>query len=237
MSSAPGHWAITRAAVAALLAEAPGDPARRALARARLPLHATLRDARDLLNGGHWAAAGQARHFLRPARGASPAAAHAAAVAWIRARAERGAAGLAAWLGRGPAAPRGNFAVALGDACHALQDSFAPGHAVRRAASGEEPGPVSDVLVYRLAPAALARHHALDEAWRELGAPQGLSPAGRRAVAATRALLACVAAAAAGAGAAAPLPGWDAFRARWLAAAPELDAAGAPHQATGSVGR
>jgi hypothetical protein len=115
----------------------------------------------------------------------------------------------------------------LGNACHALQDSFAGGHVVRRFASPPrpgDPGVIMDVLVYVGDATCRKEHRHLDEEWRE-ATSTAFSVRGRLAIDATKDLVRMVVRTAAGAAARpAALEGWAAFQQKWLAPAPDLAA-------------
>lgn len=228
MSSLPGHARITRQAVEIL---ADRDPLFAALDPARVAARVVARDVHDLLTLGHWRDAAQCRHFMRRFDGQSGREAYAEAVAWIRSRATEAARTLALQLGKAPARARPDPAVggrhrvapsqAMGDALHALQDSFAPGHAEREGGGGPWPGAIR--RIYRYAGREKAGHVAGDLAWRGAG-DDGLSDAGRQAVQASHDLLRLIAdtARAAPAGEPIALEGFDGFRDRWLAASEHL---------------
>jgi hypothetical protein len=224
MSSLPGHARITRLAVERLAAE--GHPLIAALDPARVSARVVTRDVHDLLTLGHWRDVAQRRHFMRRFDGQSEREAYAECVDWIRARATHAAGALARQLeaaaGAAGAVPlRLDPPQALGDALHALQDSFAPGHVVREAGAGLHAGAIRRVLRY--AGDEKRGHAAGDRAWRGAGAA-GFSESGWHAVHASCDLLRAIADAAAGGPArgAVALEGFEPFRQRWLAAAAAL---------------
>ena len=156
MSSLAGHAKITRAALAMLAAD--GRVAGSVLDPARVTARVLSRDILDLLTLGHWRDPAQCRHFMRRFDGQGGREAYDEAVAWIRSR----AAGAARVLAR-----HGAPSQALGDALHAVQDSFAPGHAEREAANGPFPGAIRRIRRY--AGADKAGHAEGDAAWRGSG--------------------------------------------------------------------
>jgi hypothetical protein len=113
---------------------------------------------------------------------------------------------------------------ALGDALHAVQDSFARGHAEREARRGDFPGAIRRIKCY--AGTDKAGHAEADREWRGSGR-EGLSAGGWHAVHASRELLGLIAdagAAGAGGAAAAALDGFESYRQTWLEAAAGLSA-------------
>ncbi len=110
----------------------------------------------------------------------------------------------------------------LGNAIHALQDSFSPSHAVRDFGKGTPPaGVISFVKVYD--GHEKEGHEEGDIAWRGSG-PGGFSPLGRHAIEACKALIQLVLRSAAEAQSAhqVALVGWDGFRDTWLRPSPDL---------------
>lgn len=111
---------------------------------------------------------------------------------------------------------------ALGNAIHALQDSYSPSHAVRDPADGASgPGVITLVKVYE--GSEKQGHEKDDELWEGTG-PGGFSPLGRVAVEATKALIVLVlrSAVESRGAAQATLTGWDGFRDTWLKPSPDL---------------
>ncbi|HJZ91894.1 MAG TPA: hypothetical protein VKE40_13560, partial [Gemmataceae bacterium] len=251
MSNLSGHSQITAQAVRELAAEWPNSPLLHNLGAAGLPGAVVQRDIIDVLIGGHWADFGQKHHFMRKFDGQSPYQAYADAVEWIRSNALDAAQMLAKRLARyfpqgvGGAGndPRGRSALGgttvqtprgpmpadvpswqtLGNAVHALQDSFASGHAVRGAPMGPEaPGPIEHIKRY--SGAEKVGHEAGDEAWKTGSQSGNFSLDGRIAVNATKQLIQIVVAtAASGRGQPPPaLVGWETFKEQWLRASPKL---------------
>lgn len=225
MSSLAGHERITREAFARCASA--GDAVCRRLDPDRVVRVVCARDILDLLTLGHWRDAAQCRHFMRRFDGQSGREAHAECCEWIRTNAAEAARRLSRALsgGRTGAAHGGDDLVrlgppqALGNALHAAQDSFAPGHAEREAADDGRPGAIRRILRY--AGAEKRGHAAGDRAWRA-GSPSGLSASGQLAVDASANLLALIADAA-GAGGTMRPEAFDAFRATWLRASDALD--------------
>lgn len=218
MSSLEGHWKVTRAAMAGFAAARSGTAAFRPAALER---RVVARDLLDLISLGHWRNAAQCRHFMRRFDGQSEREAYAESVAWIRARATRAAAEVA----RALRSPQNGSGVApsqaLGDTLHALQDSFAPGHAEREASRDERPGAIRRMRCF--AGEDRRGHAAGDLAWRGDG-PAGLSPLGWQAARASHELLSLIVETAEDPAGAVVLDGFEAFRATWLAASDALSA-------------
>jgi hypothetical protein len=110
----------------------------------------------------------------------------------------------------------------LGNALHALQDSFSPSHAIRDFGKGTPAaGVITFVKVYD--GREKEGHEEGDLEWSGSG-PGGFSPLGRHAIEACKALILLVIRSAADAVGSAPvaLVGWDGFRDTWLRPAPGL---------------
>ena len=245
---------MTRIAVQELVEGSPNDPLISNLAIALLPSHAVLRDIYDVLTGGHWLNFGQKHHFMRRFDGQKPYQAYQENVEWIRTNALDAARLMHARIdtyfkpiaGVAPGAPPhplsrdekvagkrvfdagGGDGVSwqpLGNACHALQDSFAGGHTIRSYPTGRpgDPGVIADVLVYADDDAYKHSHHELDEAWHEDGAntPSWL---GRLAINGCKDLIRMVVRTAVKARNQPPsaLDGWMPFVNRWLVASQDL---------------
>jgi hypothetical protein len=238
MSSLPGHARITRKAVELLEAENRGDPVYLALGFAGVPASVVARDILDVVLLGHWADFGQCHHFMRRFDGQSEREAHAEAVHWIWKNAVTAArilsrqisATLAPGGARTTAAVSGSLAggdsgitssQALGNALHAVQDSFAWGHVERDEPRGSRPGDIRRVKRY--AGAEKDGHAEADELWKG-HYRQGFSETGWFAVCATRDLLRIVvdSANAARGGRAVSLLRFEAYRDQWLRASEAL---------------
>lgn len=223
-----GHHAITTAAVRDFAMEARlatlqcgdlggGHAASDTLLRSgvtpwRLSSAVVRRDVVDVLTLGHWGTFGQKHHFMRHFNGQSPLAAYQEACAWIHDNALAFADGMAQGVG----ALRLRE---LGSACHAVQDSFSPGHVERDASAGDPAGEIRYVKLYighdRLG------HDKGDMDWMVQGG--GLSQRGMAAKEATQALLRMVTDHAESPFAPArTLTGWHDYRAKWLRASPEM---------------
>jgi len=108
----------------------------------------------------------------------------------------------------------------LGNAIHAIEDSFSPGHTER--ASGDGCGSTIRIIrILRYAGSEKSGHDAKDELWWN-DASQRLSSRGTLAARAVEELLALTFESALTVGAAVGLPSWQAFIARWLAVDDEL---------------
>ncbi len=227
MSSLTGHAKLTAAAVRELRHETAPNFLTQGYAEVALPAATVARDVYDFLNTGHWADFGQKHHFMRKFDSQSPYQAYEAAVEWIRSNALTSAKALAARLPRGgssaPASIREVFSginwQPLGNAVHALEDSFAAGHVVRGASAGAgSPGPIEGVKRY--AGAEMEGHKEGDDAWED--ARGGFSASGRLAIGAVKALLRVVMATAQAGPSPATLAGWQGFREKWLKAGESL---------------
>lgn len=227
MSTLRGHASITSKAIE-LLAQR-DHPVYQALAAAGVPMNVVARDIVDVVILGHWADFGQCHHFMRRFDGQSERQAYDEAVHWIWTNATEAARLMARQLRRGGVAMAGPGGVprplvtssqALGNAVHALQDSFAFGHAEREAPLGRAPGAITRVKRY--AGAEKDGHAEADELWR--GSGKGtFSPTGWLAVRATRDLIRLIVRSAQGSRVdAITLLGFSAFRSHWLAASPRL---------------
>lgn len=115
----------------------------------------------------------------------------------------------------------------LGNAIHALQDSFAAGHARRSPSTDpKQPGAIEYIKVY--AGADKHKHADHDKRWFD-EKNERFSVTGRHAVNATRALLEIVLTTAHGGtrnnASVLQLHGWNSFQQHWLAASPSLSRA------------
>ena len=230
MSSLPGHGKITRRAVEEIALEPRYAAAFSSFAVNTVMTSVMARDILDVIILGHWADFGQCHHFMRRFDGQSEQAAYAEAVDWIRRNAVDAARHLAAHAhvaravgGRtaitGAQSP---LSQSLGNALHALQDSFASGHAERENPQGFEPGAIRRIKRY--AGAEKDGHEMADQEWHQPGNDGAFSPVGRLAVEATKALLRVIAdsAVTARGGSAPTLVGFDLFRSKWLRASSKL---------------
>src|SRR5260221_8876203 len=257
MSILTGHRLMTKTGVRELVAESPNDPLLSNLGAALLPNHAILRDIYDVFTAGHWLNFGQKHHFMRRFDGQKPFSAYQENVEWIRSNAlsasrklhERIQTTYKPTAGGAPPAKPGAVPTpdqklagklvfdggdgdgvswqTFGNACHALQDSFAGGHTVRRYVQGGPPddtGMIADVLVYADDDDYKKSHHELDEAWHTKVSDTTLSDLGVLAKNGTKELIRMVVATAMRAGPKSPerLEGWPLFQNRWLAFAPDL---------------
>jgi hypothetical protein len=252
MSNVSGHRKITAQAVKDLTSDWKSHPLIRNLGAAGLPLDVVERDVIDVLIVGHWADFGQKHHFMRKFDGQSEYQAYTEAVEWIRFNALKSVQTLADRINRyypngvgsaGPSdqpgrqvfggqvvmTPRGPMATdtpswhALGNAVHALQDSFSEGHVVREKipAGSRWPGAIKNIKRY--AGEEKKGHKEADDAWRG-SLPGGFSEAGRFAVKATKQILeeVIVTALSLRGRAAGTLADWDQFKDRWIKAASDL---------------
>lgn len=237
MSSLTGHARITSTAVKELAAEMSSNPLAGGLKNAGLPTAAVMRDLFDVLSLGHWSDFGQSHHFMRKFDSQSEYEAYEAAIEWIRTNALRSVQDLAGrlasvaprGLGTGAAAAmRSQMAFSgiswqpLGNAIHALEDSFAPGHATRAGITRTNPGAIDRVKSY--AGAEKVDHEKGDDAWAD-GTGRPDSDLGHNAVEAVKALLKMVILTAQANQSPRQLDGWQAFRDKWLKAAPVLSKA------------
>lgn len=159
MSKLTGHWQITKEAVKELKnptsAAIHGGGNTIALSRLHAQDLATaviVRDLVDVANGGHWGNYGQSHHFMRKFNGQSQFEAYQDGVHWIQKNALVASKKLYKVIIASKAAaekrqrPEPAFWVEeLGFACHAMQDSFAEGHARReQATTANTPGRIAE---------------------------------------------------------------------------------------------
>jgi hypothetical protein len=253
MSTLTGHREVTAQAVRELSAEWPNSPLLRNLDSAGLPSSVVQRDIIDVLILGHWADFGQKHHFMRKFDGQSPYQAYVDAVEWIRSNALEAAQTLAKRVARhfpqgiknvpgtdprgrsvlggtvvqtprGPVVADAPSWQALGNAVHALEDSFAPGHAVRgEPLSATTPGAIEHIKRY--AGDEKKGHEEGDAVWKAgPGQLAGFSRDGRFAINATKQLILMVISSAVGERGRPPqaLAGWEGFKEQWLKASPKL---------------
>ena len=234
MSSLTGHAQITATAVRELASEWRVNPVVAGLSEADLVVATVGRDILDVLIIGHWADFGQKHHFMRQFDQQSPYDAYESAVEWIRTNALQSARdfapGIRLMSPRGVSHERyrqvggavyfsGISWQPLGNAVHALEDSFASGHATRGPAlNAKVPGLIEHIKRY--AGAEKEGHEHGDAAWKnEQG---GLTQSGRFAVEAVKNLLRIVISTAQASNSPNALVGWQNFRDRWLRASSKL---------------
>jgi hypothetical protein len=148
---------------------------------------AVYRDSEDFFTGGHWSRDGQKHHFMRY-QGQSPRDAYQTAVKWIYDNSYTAAVRLREiWQKRRDYASRVNpvyINEPLGNAIHALQDSYAEGHVTRK--KQEDTYVIVDVLVYdpanRDAHGEWPGHAALDERWKTNDLGKEARAAGRELI-------------------------------------------------------
>jgi hypothetical protein len=236
-----GHQFMTDTAVREFLKEAPAPVA--AFAYNQLVLEteidgvttrkgvgdaAVRRDLIDVVSTGHWSDFAQKHHFMRRFDGQSPRQAYEEACEWIRSNALKYA--NSAVKGMGSLQLQ-----ALGNAAHAIEDSFAGGHTSRDAHQGPtQPGPITNVKLYsghdkdhvETHDGKVLTHSEADKTWGD--AKKGtLTLEGTVAKNAVKALLKMIfdevmRARAAKIGSLASLSGWGSFKDKWLAASSRL---------------
>lgn len=148
---------------------------------------AVYRDTEDLFTGGHWSHDGQRHHFMRY-EGQTRRSAYDAAVQWIHDNAHTAAVRLREiWQKRRDYARMINpvyINEPLGNAIHALQDSYAEGHVTRK--KEDDIYVVVDVLVYDAANKEKhddwPGHAALDERWKSNDLGKEARVAGRELI-------------------------------------------------------
>jgi hypothetical protein len=236
MSDLTGHYKITSAAIRELRKET--TTAKRLSV---LPLSVVERDLKDVLCLGHWADFGQKHHFMRPFDASSPYDAFRAAVEWIKSNAIEAAQRLqwsnqhqAMNLGFGvslgvystgtlgkhiPVIGSQPFA-SLGNAVHALEDSFAEGH-VQRAPTGDSNQPGDIEHIKRYTGKEKEGHEKWDEAWWDAGT-NDFSTTGWLAIHAVKDLLLVVCDSASATTQVMSLSGWPNFESKWLKASSKL---------------
>ena len=226
-----GHQFMTDTAVAEFLKEAPAEL--QAFARSQLTAvvrtefgrstvgvgdMAVQRDITDVATLGHWSNFAQKHHFMRRFDGQSPRQAYDEACDWIRTNALKFA--NAAIKGDGISKLQ-----AMGNAAHAVEDSFAGGHATRDAHKGPtEPGAITNIKRY--AGDDKHGHGEADKTWGDAD-KKTLTLEGTVAKNAVKALLGVIfadvmRARASKVASLASLSGWAAFKDKWLAAASRL---------------
>jgi len=251
VSTLTGHYEITMRALNELKAEHPGWLVRAVPTRstkkeftshdATLFLGSTevppnpawgsiKRDIDDVFNLGHWFRdSAQKHHFMRRYDGQSPYNAYKDAVIWIHHNAKDAAISIAQQLERFSRIRHVNplYGVPsklLGNAVHALQDSFSKSHVTREPGTGGSPGRIVHVKLYE--GREKKGHDHKDKLWRK-GNKKQFSTDGRYAVDATKQLIWMVLSTAENSStssASASLIGWVAFRKKWLSASPKLSA-------------
>ena len=201
---------------------------------------AVLRDLRDVYNGGHWSEWAQKHHFMRLDVKQKSLDAYKGAVGWIYSEAEKSIGALVAKIRRRSSGTyklrasklascrlpvptdhdEGNLfwgapSEHVGNAVHALQDSFSMSHVERSGISESDPGEISKIKVYE--GAEKEGHSHADEGWDDDGK---FSMRGKHAAAATKSLVALVIENALLGSQ--KLGGWRAFEGRWLRVSGEL---------------
>lgn len=179
--------------------------------------HAVERDIIDVLTTGHWSNFAQKHHFMRRFDGQRPHAAWEDATKWILKNAVKFADNAVRGKGR-------YHIDAMGYAAHAVEDSFASGHAVRTKPGGAtKPGEITHVKMYAGSEKHDHAHH--DSTWKNKKG--GLSLEGQLAKNAVKALLHLIfsnvsAARAKGQTTLTTLTGWTTYRDTWLKASARL---------------
>ena len=219
MSSLPGHGRITKQAVEDLALEPRYAAAFAPIASTTVATSVMARDVIDVVILGHWSDFGQCHHFMRRFDGQSEREAYAEAVDWIRRNAVEAARQFARHVHTGGGAISGAQAPlsqSLGNALHALQDSFASGHALREPGQGSDPGAICKIKRY--AGDEKHGHEEADEEWHLPGAKGTFSAKGYAAIEATKALLRMIvdSSVTARGGRMPVLLGFEMFRSRWL---------------------
>lgn len=219
MSTLTGHGKLTKQAVEEVGREPRYAAVFSSLAPSFVAANVVARDVLDFIIAGHWADFGQCHHFMRRFDGQSQTEAYAEAVDWIR----RNAIDAAQQLARRAHTVKGTivgaqtpFSQSLGNALHALQDSFAWGHVEREDPQGGTAGAIRKIKLY--GGEDKVGHELHDEDWHQPGNDSAFSPVGRLAIEATKSLLRVVAdSAVASRGGRPPvLVGFEMFRLAWL---------------------
>jgi len=217
-----GHREISNRAVKEFLAE-PGNGryaadlyaeirTRAGTTKVAVGEYAVQRDLNDVFTLGHWSNFAQKHHFMRRFDGQSQQGAYDDACEWILSNAVKFA--NAVLKGDGPGELQ-----ALGNAMHAVEDSFASGHAEREKAGGPTaPGAIKRIKMY--AGSEKEGHSHGDKTWRD---GSKLSLEGELAKNAAKALVAVIFAEVERARASKQksvngLSGWIAYREKWLRA-------------------
>jgi hypothetical protein len=189
------------------------------------------RDVDDVFNLGHWFLdSAQKHHFMRRYDGQSPFHAYLDAVRWIEKNATMATRMVARTAARYKSGHRyvnpfyGLPSTYMGNAVHALQDSFSKSHVSRELGTGGTPGRITHIKLYE--GREKKGHSHADDLWRK-GTKNEFSVNGRYAINATKELIWMVistARKAADTGGDVGLLGWTAFRRKWLAISPKLSA-------------
>ena len=219
MSSLPGHGKITKQAVQDLAGEPRYAAAFSRFASTSVATTVMARDVLDAIILGHWADFGQCHHFMRRFDGQSEREAYEEAVHWIRLNGVEAARQFArhAQTSRGAVSgAQTPFSQSLGNALHALQDSFASGHVLRDATQGSAAGAICKIKRY--AGDEKHGHEEADQEWHVPGNDRVFSDKGTNAIEATKALLRMIvdSSATARGGGSPQLLGFETFRAQWL---------------------
>jgi hypothetical protein len=172
---------------------------------------AVQRDLNDVLSGGHWANFGQKHHFMRRQDGQSQYQAWTSACEWVRKNSVDFAVSAASGKGK-------RNLQKLGNACHAVEDSFSVGHVRRGANKPNAPGAIERIEVYAGQDKKKHSHH--DEEWER---DRVAFEVAKNAV---KALLVVIFDEVFDARKAkrpvTSLRGWTNYRNKWLSAAPDL---------------
>ena len=201
MSNISGHTKITSTAVKELGLSS--------IANSNITDATVGRDFTDVLILGHWADFGQKHHFMRQFDSQSPYEAYNSAVAWIKSNSLKAAQNLAR-----DGCFAGSDLQPLGNAVHALEDSFSKGHVIRGAPISDlTPGLITNIKRY--AGSEKDGHEKADEEWK--GDKAGFSADGRFAINSVKALLTIVMTTAKSPKST-EFIGWQAFRDKWIKA-------------------
>lgn len=211
MSKLAGHKNITETAITELHISTKMHPI---VGHLKLPGNIADRGLLDVVSLGHWGYYGQAHHFMRRFDGQSPFAAYQESVYWIKSNALKAANDLCRSIARInlSSTMTGDIwldCLPLGNACHALQDSFSTGHVIRGAG---EPGAIVNILKY--AGTQKKGHGEADTKW---AGKTTFSTSGRHAINATKDLITLVTDAAQQSKPShVEFQGWEVFRKKWI---------------------
>jgi hypothetical protein len=242
VSNLKGHYRITAEAARRAALEFGGPAPYEYNSLSEL---AVLRDLFDVVSLGHWMNHGQKHHFMREFGTQSPFAAYTEAVNWIKSQATEAANALASLLRGSGGESRDESVIrhrdnlrpvyamqkaakyhwsrwqCIGNAIHALEDSFARGHVIRDGeGTADHPGDI--IGIRRYMGSEKDYHEEMDDLWAGEGG-KGFSLLGEQAIRAVTALLRMVVTSASqGVSGPVNLIGWSTFQNQFLRASPDL---------------
>lgn len=175
---------------------------------------AVHRDITDVVTLGHWLNHAQKHHFMRREDGQTPYQAWDASCRWIESNLQD----FARSLSKGKGHER---LEKLGNACHALEDSFSQSHVSRVPFAAGDPGMITHVHIYSNQRGS--EHSHADEQWKHDGWVVDLA----KDAVIDMVDFVFTEVASAGTGGLQQLKGWSAYRDQWLKPSPTLQRQGA----------